>query len=159
LPTENERLSKTRWAACFGGGCFGKLWDTIRAGASLVAKGNDRIESGGAACGQPGCDGGNQKKEYGHDAKGGRVGGFDPDEHGSHLASDSEGGKEADGDTDDCEAKALANDKLEDVGGLSAEGHANADFGSTLADDGGEHAVESHAGEERGDYGEGSDEK
>jgi hypothetical protein len=60
--------------------------------------------------------------------------------------------KQAAADADGRQAKSLAHNELENVAGLSAQSHTNADFRGALSYHGRKDAVESDAREERRDY-------
>src|SRR6267143_3134434 len=132
---------------------------TPNLGLSLLAKSGGGVKTCRPPCGQPGRHGGDDEEQCRHGAIGCGVGRLHANQHRGHPAGEDESCNQTGGDADGREAKSLAHDELENIAGLSTQGHANADFGGTLSHDCRKHAVESDAREQRGDYRERSDEE
>src|SRR5207249_4794124 len=91
---------------------------------SLRAKSGGGVKTCGAPGGQPGRHGCDREEYHRHRGKGCWVGGFDAHEHGGHSACESEGRDQAGCETDGSETQTLTHDKLENVSGLSTQGHS-----------------------------------
>jgi hypothetical protein len=126
---------------------------------SLRAKSGGGVKTCGAPGGQPGRHGCDREEYHRHRGKGCWVGGFDAHEHGGHSACESEGRDQAGCDTEGSETQTLTHDKLENVSGLSTQGHSNAYLSGALPHDRCKHAIESNAREQRRDDRERSDEE
>jgi len=123
----------------------------------FVAKGNERIDPGGAARGEAArgdADGGNQ----GHDrGKGHRISWRNTPKLAGDQACEGVAGKHADKNSCGDDERAFREDHFQDRGLPGTESHANADFVSLQRDRVGHHAEDSDDNEQQADAGDGSD--
>jgi len=119
-----------------------------------VAQCDHRIDTHGAACRHVGSGQRNDGQHDGDDRKGCRVGRLDFEEEAGHQARESEGTGDADGDTQGCELRNIAQHKAKDVAALSAQRDVEAELVHALADAIGHHAVNSHGGKKQRERGE-----
>jgi hypothetical protein len=119
-----------------------------------MPEGYEGVDLGGAAGGEVAGGDGDEEEDCGYGSEGERVVGGDAEELIGHEAGEGERGDEAEDDAEESHFCALAEDELEDVAGLRAQGDADADFVGALADEIGNHTVNSHTGQEQRQRGE-----
>src|SRR6185312_6427302 len=109
------------------------------------------VEARGARGGHPDgheCD---ERQQDRDDDESGRIPGFYAEEEAGEEAREPEGGAESDGDADESQSHAMADDEIADARAVGAEGHANAHLLRALLHGIGHQAVNPDRGEdERG---------
>jgi hypothetical protein len=124
---------------------------------SFISEGDEGIDAGSAACGEPaGCERDSEKNSGGGGESGG-VKRLDAEEQRGHEARGGRGPGDADGDAEHAHAQALEENEPGNIAALRAERHADADFVGALLDGLAEHAVSAYGGEKQREGGEGSD--
>src|SRR5208282_339268 len=120
----------------------------------LGAKGDDRVDGGGAASGEIASNERDEEKEEGYDSDGGEIAWGEAEEHAGDKAGGSDGRGDADGYAEHCERERFSQDKPENILALRTDGDANADFAGAARDGVGHQAVEADGGKEKSKNGE-----